>query len=615
VKYRTRHLLLLALAPLTACGTENQTEADYTSQTTQEWVAMCQMSEEGTRQSVCVHCSEIDARLARGDTLGACEEVSPANGAAGKETGMGGSGGKETGMGGSGGSENGMGGNGGSENGMGGSGGSENGMGGSGGSGVGGNGGSETGFGGSGGSGVGGSGGSGVGGNGGSETGFGGSGGSGVGGSGGSGVGGNGGSETGFGGSGGSGVGGSGGSGFGGSGGGFSCGGSGGSETGFGGSGGNGSGGSGGTGNGGSGGTGNGGSGGTGNGGSGGTGTGGGGGSETGFGGSGGTGTGGSGGTGTGGSGGTGTGGSGGTGTGGSGGTGTGGSGGTGNGGSGGGTGGYTCEETIGHHCNTFDGSGDFGACMATNPAGCSQDYLYAWCHRRDPAMANYWGTYDYWEWFTYNWVATQCDGTISAINHNNGRFDWACTDSAGNTWTCSTPLVLVFDGRPVSFQSAEHGFSLTADGVHARTDWPSSATPWLVMDRNGNGRIDDGSELFGSASPLSSGRTASHGFEALAALDDNADGVVDTNDAAWDQLMVWRDEDGNGVSDPGELRRVADVGLLSISLDYRVEPRCDARGNCERERATFQWRDGNGQVHTGETVDIHLPLRSASCQ
>jgi len=593
VKYRTRHLLLLALAPVTACGTENQTEADYTSQTTQEWVAMCQVSKEGAQQSVCVHCSEIDARLAQGDTLGACEQVSPAsNGAAGKETGMGGS---ETGMGGSGGSENGMGGSGGSENGMGGSGGSsvggssgsETGFGGSGGSGVGGNGGSETGFGGSGGSGVGGSG-------------VGGSGGSGVGGSGGSGVGGNGGSETGF--------GGSGGSGFGGSGGGFSCGGSGGSETGFGGSGGDDS--SGGSGGddsfGGSGGDDSfGGSGGSGNGGSGGTS--GGGGSETGFGGSGGTGTGGSGGTGTGGSGG--------TGTGGSGGTSNGGSGGTSNGGSGGGTGGYTCEETIGHHCNTFDGSGDFGSCMATNPAGCSQDYLYAWCHRRDPAMANYWGTYDYWEWFTYNWVATQCDGTVSAINYSNGRWDWACTDSSGNTWTCSTPLVLVFDGRPVSFRSAEHGFSLTADGMHAKTDWPSSATPWLVMDRNGNGRIDDGSELFGSASPLSAGRTASHGFEALAALDDNGDGVVDTNDAAWAMLMVWRDEDGSGMSDPAELRSVAETGLLSISLDYRVEPRCDARGNCERERATFQWRDADGAVRTGETVDIHLPLRTASCQ
>ncbi|PKN32200.1 MAG: hypothetical protein CVU63_19990 [Deltaproteobacteria bacterium HGW-Deltaproteobacteria-20] len=229
--------------------------------------------------------------------------------------------------------------------------------------------------------------------------------------------------------------------------------------------------------------------------------------------------------------------------------------------------------------------------------------------------MANYWGTYDYWEWFTYNWVATQCDGTVSAINYSNGRWDWACTDSSGNTWTCSTPLVLVFDGRPVSFRSAEHGFSLTADGMHAKTDWPSSATPWLVMDRNGNGRIDDGSELFGSASPLSAGRTASHGFEALAALDDNGDGVVDTNDAAWAMLMVWRDEDGSGMSDPAELRSVAETGLLSISLDYRVEPRCDARGNCERERATFQWRDADGEVRTGETVDIHLPLRTASCQ
>lgn len=176
-------------------------------------------------------------------------------------------------------------------------------------------------------------------------------------------------------------------------------------------------------------------------------------------------------------------------------------------------------------------------------------------------------------------------------------------------------PLVLVFNGQPVLFQSAEHGFSLTADGREARTDWPSSATPWLAMDRNGNGRIDDGSELFGSATPMGMGGTASNGFEALAELDDNADGVVDASDAGWAKLNVWRDDDGDGMSQPGELRSVAATGLLSISLDYRVEPRCDDRGNCERERATFQWQGANNEVQTGEVADVHLPLRSAACQ
>jgi hypothetical protein len=172
------------------------------------------------------------------------------------------------------------------------------------------------------------------------------------------------------------------------------------------------------------------------------------------------------------------------------------------------------------------------------------------------------------------------------------------------------TPLVLAFAGEAVHFNTAvTASFDLTGT-MSVITDWPTSTTPWLAVDRNGNGKIDDGGELFGSATLLASGETAANGFVALADLDSNHDGRVDANDEQWSRLLVWSDVDGDRKSTVNELKPVAMRELTAIELDYTVDRRCDVRGNCEVERAAFVYRDGRGRELHGAVIDVHLRLR-----
>jgi hypothetical protein len=173
----------------------------------------------------------------------------------------------------------------------------------------------------------------------------------------------------------------------------------------------------------------------------------------------------------------------------------------------------------------------------------------------------------------------------------------------------CETPLVLSFDGAPVSFERNEHGFDFL-NGMSTATDWPSAATPWLAIDRNGNGAIDDASELFGSASPLAAGGRASDGFMALRDLDSNGDGRITPEDEAWSRLLVWTDRNGDRVSTPDELAPLDRFGIVAIDLGYVRAPRCDARGNCEVERAGFRYRASANDEREGAIVDVHLRLR-----
>ncbi len=182
--------------------------------------------------------------------------------------------------------------------------------------------------------------------------------------------------------------------------------------------------------------------------------------------------------------------------------------------------------------------------------------------------------------------------------------------DEGGGGEDSVTPLVLAFRGEVVQFNTAVVAeFDLTGT-MSVRTDWPTSTTPWLALDRNGNGRIDDGGELFGSATLLASGEAASDGFAALAELDSNADGRIDADDESWTRLLVWSDVDSDRVSAANELSRVAVRDLVAIDLDHVVDRRCDVRGNCEVERGGFLYRDGRGRELQGAVIDVHLRLR-----
>jgi hypothetical protein len=167
-----------------------------------------------------------------------------------------------------------------------------------------------------------------------------------------------------------------------------------------------------------------------------------------------------------------------------------------------------------------------------------------------------------------------------------------------------STPLVLNFDGAAIEYGSGGRRFDLV--GCEA-TDWPTARTPWLALDHDRSGAIDGGHELFGSSSRLRGGALADNGFAALAELDQDGDRRITAADPAFADLVLWADGDGDRRSSGLELQSLATLGLEAIELVYASERRCDARANCEVERASFTWRDGLGRAQVGEVVDVHL--------
>lgn len=129
-------------------------------------------------------------------------------------------------------------------------------------------------------------------------------------------------------------------------------------------------------------------------------------------------------------------------------------------------------------------------------------------------------------------------------------------------------PLVIDLDGNGFDITDRKNGtyFDLNTDGYAEKTDW-TRTDGWLALDLNGNGKIDNGSELFGDHTKLADGSFAADGFAALAQYDTNGDGVIDAQDDIFSQLRIWRDANGNGQSDSGELIGLAEAGISSISL------------------------------------------------
>jgi hypothetical protein len=133
------------------------------------------------------------------------------------------------------------------------------------------------------------------------------------------------------------------------------------------------------------------------------------------------------------------------------------------------------------------------------------------------------------------------------------------------------SPIVLDLDGNGVSTISAAQGvsFDLMGTGTRSQVGWVGGNDGLLVMDRNGDGQINDGRELFGAATLNEQGQRVGNGYAAMALEDSNHDGVLNKLDAHWDQMRVWVDGNHDGKTGAGELKSLDSLGVGELSLAH----------------------------------------------
>ena len=162
-------------------------------------------------------------------------------------------------------------------------------------------------------------------------------------------------------------------------------------------------------------------------------------------------------------------------------------------------------------------------------------------------------------------------------------------------------PLILDLDGDGFNIEKKKAGayFDLNCNGFAERINWTRSDAI-LTLDKNSNGKIDDGSEVFGDYHLLADGTRAKNGFEALAQYDTNKDGVIDAKDEVFNSLKLWMDADGDGVSAYGELKSLADMGIKAIHLNYENLNMATDTEALIGNVATFEYEDGT-EANIGE--------------
>jgi len=191
-------------------------------------------------------------------------------------------------------------------------------------------------------------------------------------------------------------------------------------------------------------------------------------------------------------------------------------------------------------------------------------------------------------------------------------------------SWDCcggpNSPIIVDTTGHGFHLTSAEDGvmFDISGTGHPIKLAWTgrNSGNAFLALDRNHNGKIDNGKELFGNFTEQppcpEGGRSCLNGYRALAEFDKpenggNGDGIIDKRDAVFSHLLLWIDENHDGISQPNELHTLPELGVYSISLHYRDDAHFfDEYGNWFHYQSVLNPDPKDGESKDGRmTFDV----------
>jgi len=202
----------------------------------------------------------------------------------------------------------------------------------------------------------------------------------------------------------------------------------------------------------------------------------------------------------------------------------------------------------------------------------------------------------------------TCCNGGIQCAQREY------CDLTGGCDCVNVSPIIVDTTGRGFHLTSAGEGvnFDMAGNGQAIKLSWTDgdSGNAFLALDRNHNGQIDSGKELFGNftAQPKSD---HPNGYLALAEFDKpenggNADGIIDGRDAIYSSLLLWIDANHDGISQPSELHTLPELGVFSIGLNYKDDHHEDQYGNLFHYRSALNPKSLDGTSQDGRwTYDV----------
>ena len=181
--------------------------------------------------------------------------------------------------------------------------------------------------------------------------------------------------------------------------------------------------------------------------------------------------------------------------------------------------------------------------------------------------------------------------GTEGKINDNGVE---KIKDAQGDVTRPYDPLVVDLNHNGFDLHSVENGvyFDLDNNGTKEKTSWVDKQDGFLVMDQNGNGKIDTGAELFGEKVLLKNGQYSDGAIDVLSEFDENGDGIIDDKDSVFDKLMIWQDLNHNGISEEGELKTLKEHHIVGLKLTDIQSHQRNIAGSTLRKSMTYIYEE-----------------------